>query len=103
MMSRLVLAACISAVLVGCGRSTIRVTQQEFGERWPFTVPEGRLRCDKDGAREYVTLDTGKGIYYALNGSARSFGFPDSKTIQKPGTTGADLQPFIDRGLRLCR
>jgi len=59
--------------------------------------------CVKDGPRQLVTLDTGNGIQYGINGSARSFGFPDVKAIQKPGTAGIHLQPFIDRGLTLCR
>lgn len=80
-----------------------RVTQVEYGQAWPFTVTAGTLRCVTDGARKYVTLDTGDGIEYGLNGSARAFGFPDSRSIYRDGKTGADLQPLIDRGLRLCQ
>lgn len=86
-----------------CGPSGIHISSAEYGPVWPFTVTEGTLRCDADGPRKYVTLDTGKGIYYALNGSAKAFGYPDAVSIQKPGTTGVDLQPFIQRGLTLCR
>jgi hypothetical protein len=50
-----------------------------------------------------VTLDTGNGIQYGLNGSAKTFGFPDSASILKPGIVGNDLQPFIERGLTLCK
>lgn len=86
----------------GCGSDGIPVSSTEYGERWPFTVASGTLRCDRDGPRQYVTLDTGKGIYYALNGSAKSFGYPDSADILKSGKTGADLQPLIQRGLTAC-
>lgn len=89
--------------LIGCEDSRPKVTRAEFGDAWPFTVAEGRLQCQSDRQRKYVTLDTGNGIHYALNGSAKSFGFPDVASIQKPGTTGVDLQPFIARGLTLCK
>ena len=88
--------------VVGCGPDGVPVDSTQYAERWPFTVASGTLRCDRDGPRQYVTLDTGKGIYYALNGSAGSFGYPDSKERLKPGKTGADLQPFIDLGLTAC-
>lgn len=80
-----------------------RVTNADYGESWPFTIDAGTLLCTVDGPRKYVRLDAGNGIEYALNGTARTFGFPDSKSIQKPDTYGVHLQPFIDRGLKLCR
>jgi hypothetical protein len=81
------------------------VKDSDFGDRWPFTVPAGTLRCVRESLRSdrlFVTLDTGNGIEYGLNGSAREFGFPDGLRILKPGKTGADIQPFITRGLALC-
>lgn len=80
------------------------VTAAELGERWPLTVPSVRLRCDNDGPRKYVTAstETKPGIDYAVNGSARGFGYPAITTIQKPGGIPYDLQPLIDRGLQLC-
>jgi len=81
------------------------VSAEEFGELWPFTVASGTLRCERESQRSqrlFVTLDTGNGIYWGLNGSARSFGYPDGFEILKPGKVGSDLQPFISRGLALC-
>lgn len=90
--------------LIACSdNSGIRVTRAGFGASWPFTVDAGTLRCDTDGPRKHVTLDTGNGIQYGLNGSAKTFGFPDSASISKPGIVGNDLQPFIERGLTLCK
>lgn len=92
-------------MLCACGASGTKVTSAEYGDRWPFTIDEGTLRCDAESRRSrrlFVTLDDGTGIMYALNGSARSFGYPDHKSILKPGKTGADLRPFIERGLTLC-
>jgi hypothetical protein len=96
-------ALVFTTALISCGQSGIHVSRAEFGDAWPFTVSEGTLRCDTDGPRKYITLDTGNGIHYGINGSARSFGFPDVASIQKAGTVGVDLQPFIERGLTLCR
>ena len=87
---------------VACGPREGYITIAEYGDAWPFIVSAGTLQCDTDGSRKYVTLDTGKGIHYALNGSAKDFGFPDSVSILKPGMTGVHLDQFIQRGLTLC-
>lgn len=89
-------------VLLSCTPADVKVTSAEYGASWPFTIAEGRLQCQTDGPRKLVTLSTSKGIDYALNGSAKTFGFPDSASILKPGLTGIHLQPFIDRALPLC-
>lgn len=80
------------------------VTEADLGARWPLTVPSVTLRCENDGPRKYVTATTQSkpGIQYAVNGSARGFGYPAITTIQKPGGIPYDLQPLIDRGLPLC-
>lgn len=93
----------VSAVACASPDDGIRITATEYGPRWPFTLESGTLRCQKDRTRQYVTFDDGQGVQYGLNGAARGLGFPDGLTILKPGKTGADLQPFIDRGLTLCQ
>lgn len=50
-------------------RSGQKVTSEEYGEDWPFTVSEGIVHC-YDG-REYV-FQTG-GTKYSLNGWADTF------------------------------
>jgi hypothetical protein len=68
------------------------VSAAEYGDRWPFSLEAGTLKCERESAsssRLLVTLDNGDGIMYALNGSAKSFGYPDSASILKPGKTGA--------------
>ena len=103
-MTRYVLFMTIVA-LAACGAPGDRVTSAEFGEAWPFTISDGTLRCERESQRSprlLVTLDTGDGIMYALNGSAISFGYPHHRSILKQGKTGADVQPLITRGLKLC-
>jgi hypothetical protein len=96
-----------SGFLLACSTSTDnRVSRAAYGAGWPFTIDEGTLNCQRESSRSdrlLVTLDNGKGVMYALNGSARDFGFPDHTSILKSGMTGADVQPFIDMGLALCR
>lgn len=91
---------------IGCASPAgIPVSAAQSGEAWPFTIASGTLRCSAErykSPRLLVTLDTGDGIEYGLNGTARQFGFPDGMKILKHGKTGADLQPFITRGLMLC-
>lgn len=81
------------------------VIKQDYEPNWPFTIDKGTVECQRESlrsARVFITLDTGNGIAYGLNGSAKDFGFPDSRAIMKPGTTGVDLQPFIKMGLAIC-
>lgn len=105
--ARTLILAGVMLVGGGCGSPPddgISVTQSEYGDRWPFTVTEGTLRCYNDPPRKHVVLDAGNGVQYGLNGAARGAGkFPDSKQIMKPERFGVHLQPFIDRGLTLCK
>jgi hypothetical protein len=107
---RLPLAVLALPVYLAFGCSGVdrngHISAAEYGPSWPFTVADGTLACTHESrrsARMFVTFDSGNRIEYGLNGSARDFGFPDpSNSIMKPDKTGADLQPFIARGLRLC-
>lgn len=104
-MTKALLAIASLLLLVACGGSGVQIHSDEYGELWPFTMSEGSLNCqreDQSSGRLLVTFQT-NGIMYGLNGSARSFGFTDAKSIMKPGKTGADLQRLIDRGLSICR
>ncbi len=105
MLSRITVTIAVVSMFA-CGNSEppgIRVTSQEFGNLWRFTIAEGKLLCETDRARKLILLDTGNGIQYGINGSAREFGFPDGRSILKDGFVLANLQPFIDRGLTLCK
>lgn len=100
------LSALFCVCVVGCSSPPgITVSRSEYGDTWPFTIERGTLRCTDSHQsvnRPLVTLDSGDGIEYGLNGAARGFGFPDGMKMLKAGMTGADVQPFIDRGLTLC-
>lgn len=82
------------------------VTRSDF-ETWPFVPTAGTLSCqpssNNDG-RLLVTIDFGDGIDYAVNGQARSFGFPELDTTVMPAwPDGSSLGPIIEHGLELCK
>ena len=118
--------------VTGCGESGGErvITQQEFGNKWPFTVPEGRLVCTPTNMKVgktrivSVTLDA-NGTTYAINGTAANKGFRDISPIWKYDDTWAEhyakekgvtlevardalgpmrvsVTPIIDAGLALC-
>lgn len=93
----------LAGASVACGREGVPINRSDLGDAWPLTIEGGTLRCETDGPRQLVTLDTGDGIEYGINGSARQFGFPDVKAVLRPGKVLADLQPLIQKGLPLCR
>jgi hypothetical protein len=83
------------------------VTHTEFGAEWPFTVSAGTLHCYDDPLNErlYVTFshEAEPGVEYAINGSARDFGYPELDKAMMPALPNrAGLTPLIERGLELC-
>jgi hypothetical protein len=105
-MMRVATVAALALSSLACAAPGISVSEADVGaSAWPFTVSAGTLRCTLDSyqtRRPLVTLDTGDGIHYGLNGAAISAGFPTHRAILKPGKAGVDVQPFIDRGHTLC-
>lgn len=95
------------AALTSCGgdlaSNELRISRDDFGDDWPFTVDEGILACV--GVSEVVFKAGGK--TYAVNGMAVGTGkyaeveeiWADNPSI--PGTK-KNIGPIIDRGLELC-
>ena len=100
------IAAC-NAVLVPTVAPTLdngEISAAQYGEAWPFVVAVATLRCfpSSDG-RSAVTVSDKVGNEFGLNGAALDDGFRGlDATILKtvPGMDG--IEPFIDRGERLC-
>jgi Protein of unknown function (DUF2511) len=71
------------------------MTQNEYGERWPFGVAQGRLRCEGRGA----IILTAQGDDYAVNGMAANR-YASIPAIWKKGNDpNIDIGPIISRGL----
>jgi uncharacterized protein DUF2511 len=80
------------------------IQRSDLGDKWPFTVESGTVRC-LTGTR--IVFVTG-GLVYAVNGTARgSKQYLDVATIWKdnPEIAGAkmDVGPIIALGLSLCK
>ncbi len=97
-------------VLAGCstGNEPTKVTQSEYGDRWPFTVPEGTIDCV---SRADVVLKVGEDVY-AINGTARGKAkaggpYKDLAEIwrnQPAGAEGKIAMPddLVQKGLKIC-
>lgn len=85
----------ISALLPEQTRAGIEIKQAEYGKHWPFTTPQGWLRCEGKGA----VILTVQGEDYAVNGMAGSRYAP----MQAVWDPSIDVGPIISRGLALCQ
>src|SRR5262245_11879607 len=56
----------VMALLPGHPRDSIEIRKTEYGDRWPFAIQQGRLRCEGAGA----VILTVQGKDYAVNGMA---------------------------------
>jgi len=107
------LAALVVAVTVGAvlalrddGEETATTTgarpagflsRAELGDRWPFAVEEGVLRCQGNRA---LTFEAG-GRTYALNATSEFEKLGEPVTEIWGGVK--ELDPVLDRALALCR
>lgn len=74
-----------------------RISKNDYGEKWPFTVASAELSCTPPGT---VTLWVNDKTY-ALNIDAGSRGYAKIDEILKGPK--ADTIPFITKGLELCQ
>ena len=90
--------ACFSIILfcLGCSEKAsdesapvgLRVTQEEFGDRWIFTVESGYVYSLANGSAIFRTGDT----KYGLNGRAIGYGYKDIHQIWKKETIFQDIR-----------
>ncbi len=85
--------------------NTVTVSKAEYGDRWPLTVSEGRLRCESTA---WVLFEA-DGVTYAVNGTARGHakrkGWSDANDIWRDSPSGYGkvvMTRLIERGLQLC-
>lgn len=88
----------VSAMVPERPRDGIDIRQADYGERWPFKMTRGWLRCEGAGA---IILNV-QGKDYAVNGLA-SPRYASIQAVWKSGEYGdIDAGPIISRGLTLC-
>lgn len=97
--------SCFAIGFVGIGamaleqpRDGIEIRQADYGERWPFKMTRGWLRCEGDGA----IILTVQGKDYAVNGLASSRYAPIQAFWKRAEGEDIDAGPIISRGLALC-
>lgn len=88
----------ISAIVPERPRDGIEIRQAEYGERWPFKMTRGWLRCEGAGA---IILNA-QGKDYAVNGLASSRYAPIQAVRKSNQVDDIDAGPIISRGLTLC-
>jgi uncharacterized protein DUF2511 len=119
-MQKLVVQAALTLILVSLpwassvARSGVEVTAAEYGDKWPFTVERGLLRCEPPG-RVVFRVDS---TDYAVNGLASSRYLKidsiwrvNTKMQEAFKAAGAEtdfvprisIGPMIQRGLELCK
>lgn len=86
-----------------CSRAGVLVTRDSMGESWPLTVDQAHVEC-LDGRLAVVHAN---GMTYALNGTAKSRGYPAVDPIWRanpsiPGTK-ISIGPLIDIALKQCK
>lgn len=90
--------AVVSALLPDQSREGIEISQADYGERWPFKMTQGWLRCEGAGA---VILSV-RGEDYAVNGMASSRYAPINAVRKRANDPDSDVGPIISHGLTLC-
>lgn len=97
---------CVGAVLVfvtACAGGGAEVSRSDYGQEWPLTVDQGKLRCESPSAVVFTAPD---GSEYAINGAASTQGYAEIDPIWRnnPDISEAkvNIGPLIDDGLALC-
>ena len=99
----------IVIIAIACGSDGVMVKEEDYGDRWPLTVPEVELFC-KGPYAVYVKLgDNRYGVngigstYVENNYSSTSRDIEDiwRPNPQIPGSR-INIGPLIDDGLKLC-
>lgn len=86
----------------------VLISEEDFGDRWPFTQPEMHLTCLPGNA--VVVMDVNSGAMYPVNGvasgKAQQMGMGSLQDVWRndPELEGlkVDMGIIINRGLTLC-
>ncbi len=111
--------------LSGCSKPGLKLTEEQYGDKWPLTVSSGYVECKNN-----AVIFHSNGNTYAVNGVAKSQGYseinaiwkndPDffemAAEIAKVENTAVDeiikkmgspnkisIGPILDSGLKLCK
>ena len=88
----------VMALLSGYSPDSIEIRKTEYGDRWPFAIQQGWLRCEGAGA----VILTVQGKDYAVNGIA-STRYASMAPVWNSMNDPDDVGRIISRGLTLCK
>lgn len=88
----------VTALLPDGSHEGVKISQAEYGDRWPFSIEQGRLRCEEAGA----VILTANGKDYAVNGMAGGRYASVQSVLNRTNHSNVDIGPIISRGLTLC-
>lgn len=105
-----ILSLWASAALSFADAPTVTLKAADFGDGWPFKVPEIVLSCTLLDGRLHIVTFTAGGKTYALNGTARNLAkekrWAEIDEIWRDDPAGhgikVSVSPIIDKGLSLC-
>jgi hypothetical protein len=87
--------------LLACSPPGVPLSDKDYGEDWPFTVPAGTLACAGKGVI-FVVGDKA----YALNGAAKLKGYLaiDPVLLQDPNDRleKKSTEAILEKGLKMC-
>ncbi|MEG4208373.1 DUF2511 domain-containing protein [Microcoleus sp. Pol7_A1] len=96
----------------GCAeKREMFITQKQFGERWPLTVPHGRLSCTRFSGKAGNIIFLFEGYEYFVGNSSEGTEQDQYRPIEllvkaKPEYRNPrakmDIRVLLDEGLRLC-
>jgi hypothetical protein len=107
-MKSLYIVAVFLALLSCSNDKTLKISKEEYGKKWPFSVDEIEIYCS--GYKE-IYCRSNDGRIYALNGAAKgasannpAISKVDDIWLNDPEFEGLKLPyaQFITEGLKLC-
>lgn len=84
-------------------KKEVKITREEVGNPWPFTVSEGTLAC-REGQEVVFTANNQTYALNSLAASSKKYAEIDAIWDANPLAPGTrkDIAPIIDRGAKLC-
>ena len=100
-------------LVVGCGgergimMGMLCVSQEQFGDQWPLTVPKGSLSCTTLIGRGKIVGFSVGGDHYILNANPDGLGgsLPLESIVRIEPTNPRvkmDIGVLVDEGVKLC-